>query len=174
MPYRFPAALAPRLPLKPSRLALAFAAAAAFWTAACDHGLAPPAEPPVGAVRAFISYEGAWPPRDSLLDLRFVAMQFVPQDATDLLELNRIEFSDRLPAEPPRSADTVVLGNVDIGAYVFSGVAQHYATDLLAWRPVGLYEENGGVFHVRRGETTDVRVRVDFHNPPPFPSSPTP
>lgn len=138
--------------------------------AACDHGLVPPDEPPVGTIRAIITYAGhpdAWPPRDSLHDLRFVAMRFVPEDTTDFLQLNRLVFSERLRYHVP--VDTVVLENIETGLFPYSGVAQRYAADLFAWRPVGLYDANGGILQVRPGETADVRVLVDFRNPPPFP-----
>lgn len=144
----------------------------ALVLAACDHGLAPPEAPPVGAIRAVVTYAppGAWPPPDSLVDLRFVAMRFVPKDTSDFLQLNRLVFSQTLRHNVAR--DTVVVTDVAAGAFFYSGVAQRYSQDLFAWRPVGLVEADGGVFHVRGGETTEVHVTVDFRNPPPFPPRP--
>lgn len=138
--------------------------------AGCDHGLTPPAEPPVGTIRGLLTYRDArptWPSRDSLQDLRFVAMRFVPQDTADLLQLNRIVFSE--PLDRYVAADTVVIDDVATGTFVYTGVAQKYGPDVFAWRPVGLYEAQGGVFQVRAGETTDVAVYVDFRDVPPFP-----
>ena len=63
---------------------------------ACDSGLEPPEVARTGVIVAEINYEGQWPAPDSLNDLRFVAMRFVPRDTSDLLELNRIAFSERL------------------------------------------------------------------------------
>lgn len=153
---RFPAALAAA-----ALLALAL-------LAACDGGLAPPDAPPTGTIRGTVHYAGAWPPADSLRDLRFVAMRFVPQDTADFLELSRLVFS---PHTLQRFVDhdTFVVRDVAAGAYVYSGIAQQYSPSLFAWRPVGLYEANDGVFFVSSGETTDVAITVDFRALPPFP-----
>ncbi|GIV60475.1 hypothetical protein GQ464_017415 [Rhodocaloribacter litoris] len=133
----------------------------------CDHGLAPPETPPAGAIRGVVTYTGTWPPRSEVRDLRFVALRFIPRDTTDLLQLNRMVFSETLAYGVP--ADTFFIDNVEAGTFPFSGVAQRFGTDPLAWRPVGLYRENGGLFQVRPGEVTELSLTVDFANPPPFP-----
>jgi hypothetical protein len=136
----------------------------------CDHGLAPPPVPPAGAIRGIVVYVGhpdAWPPRDEVRDLRFVAMRFVPRDTADFLQLNRMVISETLRYRVP--SDTFFIDDVAAGIFPFSGVAQHFSDDLLAWRPVGLYEGDGGLFEVRPGEVTEVSVTVDFKNPPRFP-----
>ncbi len=146
---------------------------AGLQLASCDHGLAPPETPPVGAIRAYVTYVGhpnAWPPADSLRDLRFVAMRFVPADTADFLQLNRMVFSQGLKRNV--AGDTTIIGNVAPGPFPYSGVAQQFSPDPFAWRPVGLVEENGGLFVVRSGETTDVHVEVDFRSPPKFPPDP--
>lgn len=140
------------------------------FLSACDHGLEPPEEPPTGAIEVDITYLGhpeAWPPRDSVRDLRFVAMRFVPADTSDFLQLNRLVFSSGL--EYGVEAQTVTVGGIETGPFLYSGVAQQYGADALNWRPVGLVQENDGVFIVRQDETTHVSVTVDFRNPPPFP-----
>ncbi len=142
--------------------------AGAMLLASCDHGLTPPDTPPSGTLRAVITYTGAWPPSEALQDLRFVAMTFVPRDTADILDLRRIVFSPT-PLAFNVSSDTVVLSDVKTGTYVYSGVAQRYSQSFVDWRPVGLVEANGGVFHVRAGETTNVSVDVDFAHPPLFP-----
>lgn len=135
----------------------------------CDSGLEPPAEAQVGVIDVQITYEGdsTWPPPDSLHDLRFVAMRFVPTDTADFLQLNRMVFSGRLRYNV--ASDTARISDVAAGPFLYSGVAQKFGTDVFAWRPVGLVESDDGVFFVRPGETTHVEVRVDFHDPPPFP-----
>jgi len=136
--------------------------------AGCDSGLAPPDEPPVGTLHAVITYEGAWPPADSLHDLRLVAMRFVPKDTSDFLQLTNLVFS-------PRSLkyfverDTVVITDVERGTFVYTGVAQQYDANIFSWRPVGLYTDDDGVFQVRPGDTTFIRITVDFAHLPPFP-----
>lgn len=135
----------------------------------CDTGLTPPPEPAAGAIEAIVEYTGEWPPRSELKDLRFVAMQFVPRDTADFLQLNRMAISDRLAFNV--DADTVHLSDVEAGPYPYSGVAQQFAGDLLAWRPVGLYTDDGGLIIVEPGATTSVSIIVDFDTPPDFPPS---
>lgn len=139
-------------------------------SAACDHGFAPPEAPTAGTLVAdvdYVDHPDSWPPAEQLRQLLFVAMRFVPRDTTDFLRLSGIVFSDPLELRVPRQQ--VVIEAVPIGSYVYSGVAQKYGSDIFDWRPVGLVEENGGVFLVAAGETTFVSVTVDFGNPPHFP-----
>lgn len=134
----------------------------------CDGGLAPPAAPQPGVIRGVVVYEGPWPSADSLFDLRFVAMRFVPRDTTDFLNLNQIVFNEpRLAFNVSR--DTFLISSVAPGLFPYSGVAQKFGPVLTQWRPVGLYEAEGGVFRVRPGDTVAVEIRVDFRNLPPFP-----
>ncbi len=135
--------------------------------ASCDHGLEPPEVPPLGTLDVAIFYTGSWPPADSLVDLRFVAFRFMPRDTTDFFRLNEILFSPTLQKMVP--SQRISIDSVQTGNYVYSGVAQRYSANLLDWRPVGLYADNGGVFTVQTAETTHVTVRVDFDRLPPFP-----
>jgi hypothetical protein len=133
---------------------------------ACDGGLEPP-DAATGSIRAFIAYPPPerWPPADSLRDLRFVALQFVPRDTTDLFDLSRIAVSPGLRRLV--LTDTVVLTGVPATFYPYAGVSQQFSRDVLDQRPVGLVPGDG--FLVPRGDTIDVRVTVDFRSPPPFP-----
>lgn len=143
---------------------------AGIAVAGCDHGLAPPAEPETGVVRVHVEYLQSpedWPPPDSLRDLRFVAMRFVPRDTSDLLQLNRLVFSERLSDSV--SSQVVILPAVETGPFLYAGVAQKFGPDIFDWRPIGLVTDNGGIFVVATDETTDVSVVADFGNPPPFP-----
>jgi hypothetical protein len=135
----------------------------------CDYGLEPPPpRPPFGAIRGFIEYRGAWPPADSLRDFRFVAMRIIPDEVSDFINLNNIEFTpERLPINV--AADTFLLAEVPNGFYLYNGIAQMYGPNVFAdWRPVGLYTENGGTIDVR-GDTVEINILVDFNNLPPFP-----
>ena len=141
-----------------------------FAAAGCDHGLAPPAEPETGVIRVHVEYlqsPSDWPSPDSLRDLRFVAMRFVPRDTSDLLQLNRLVFSERLADNV--SSQVVVLSSVETGPFLYAGVAQKFGPDIFDWRPIGLVTDNGGIFVVAADETTDVGVVADFRDPPPFP-----
>lgn len=141
--------------------------------AACDSGIAPPDEEPgFGTLRGTVLFASAdpadWPPPDSLRDLRFVALPFVPRDTADIFSnLTELVFSPGLARFV--AVDSFLIDSVKAQVYPFSGVAQQFSRNLFDWRPVGLYEANGGAFTIRSGETTHVEVRVDFRNPPPFP-----
>lgn len=136
----------------------------------CDHGLEPPDAVPLGAIRGSITYtQGTahWPTGDSLRDLRFFALPFVPQDTLDLFrDLNVLVFSDRLNYRVP--ADDFFVDSVAAQTYVYSGVAQQFSRNLLDWRPVGLAH----VYEVRPGQVTELEIEVDFLNLPPFPPPP--
>ncbi len=133
----------------------------------CDHGLVPPDSPSSGTIRASVTYIGVWPLESEVHDLRFVAMRFVPRDTADFLQLNRMAISDRL--EYNVRSQEVEISEVETGAFLYTGIAQQFSKDLLSWRPLGLYEENDGVFFVTKSETTDVSIVVDFANLPVFP-----
>lgn len=149
-----------------SRLLLLLAVA----LSACDHGLAPPDAPRVGALDVRVTYQGPWPPADSLHDLRFVAFRFVPQDTADFFRLTELLFSDRLQYHV--ETERVFIGEIASGVFPYSGIAQRFSPNIIDWRPVGLYEDDGGVFTVAPGETTRIDVHVDFLDLPPFPPTP--
>ena len=134
---------------------------------ACESVIEPPAETIPGAIRAEITYVSAWPPANEFVDIRFVAMRFVPQDTTDFLQLNRLEFSNRLSYGVP--SQSVVLPEVPVGAYPFAVVARQRTSDILSWEALGIYGEDGGVIQVAAGETSMVSVEVDFNSLPEFP-----
>jgi len=141
-----------------------------FVLVGCDHGFEPPDKPSTGMIRATVTYTGTWPSLSEVVDLRFVAMRFVPQDTADFLQLNRMAISDRLNYGV--DSETIVLTDVETGAFLYSGIAQQFTNDLLSWRPLGLYAENDGVFFVISDDTVRLAVEVDFSVPPPFPPPP--
>jgi hypothetical protein len=133
----------------------------------CDSEIRPPSDVAEGAIRGIITYQSAWPPPEEIRDLRFVAMRFVPADTADFLQLNRLEFSDRL--EYYVNTETIIVSDVPAGTYPFAVVARQRTSDALSWQALGIYEENEGVFIVARDETVDVAISVDFDNLPDFP-----
>jgi hypothetical protein len=135
--------------------------------AGCDHGLEPPESSGPGAISGTVLYTGRWPSPDSVQDLRFVAMRFVPQDTSDFLQLTRMAISTGLLYGV--ESDTFLIENVDPGNFVYSGIAQQFDANILSWRPLGLVDGDGGLFSVATGETTLVHVDVDFSMPPLFP-----
>lgn len=139
------------------------------FTAACDGGLAPPADDTTpGTIVGTVTYTGAWPSADSLFDLRFVAMRFVPRDSSDFFQLARLVFSDaRLDYFV--AADSFVVSSAPPGDYLYAGVAQRYTSDITAWRPVAIYTDGGGRIRVPPGDTVRVALTVDFSVRPPWP-----
>ena len=134
---------------------------------ACDHGLAPPEEDARGAISGTLTYSGAWPARDSLREIRFVGMRFIPQDTSDFLQLNRMVISDTLSRFV--ASDSFFVSNVQAGVYVYSGVAENFGRGILDWRPIELYSQNQGTFVVRGNETTTLSIDVDLSQRPLFP-----
>lgn len=136
--------------------------------AGCDHGLEPPEASPFGSIRGSVTYVGDWPPGDSLRDLRFFALPFVPQDTLDLFrDLNLLVFSDRLRYNV--SADSFAVDSVQAQFYLYGGIAQQFSRNIFDWRPVGLTD----LFQVNPGEVTELSIRVDYNNLPPFPPGKT-
>lgn len=133
----------------------------------CDSSIRPPESIEPGFIRADITYVSDWPPANQFVDLRFVAMRFVPQDTTDFLQLNRLEFSEGL--QYGVASQTVVLEDVVLGTYPFAVVARQRTSDILSWEAMGIYEEGGGIFQVNSAETSRVAITVDFANRPDFP-----
>jgi hypothetical protein len=133
----------------------------------CDAGLQPPEDEGTGTITGKISYLPPWPSSTEVKDLRFIAMRFIPQDTTDFFRLNEMVISERLPSGV--EVHEFTLSDAPVGTYYYAGVAQKYADDLLAWRPVGLVETDGGTFFLSRGGLVEVNVIVDFNNPPVFP-----
>ena len=146
------------------RLILLFAGASILG---CDHGFQPPDAPRTGTIRVAVTYVGEWPDQADVHDLRFVAMRFVPRDTADFLQLNRMAISGRLSYG--LAAEIVEVPDVETGAFVYSGIAQQFRSDLLAWKPLGLFTDDNGIFQVEEQDTTDISLVVDFDDPPVFP-----
>lgn len=141
-----------------------------FTLIGCDNGLEPPSTPETGTLEGTISYEGPWPADSTLFDLRFVAMRIIPQSADDIVTefgKQRVQLSQGL--KRPAERDTFQINFVPTGPYVYSGVAIQQTTNIFDWLPVGLYNDDAGIFKILPNETTRIHVHVDFNNIPPFP-----
>lgn len=122
---------------------------------------------PTGVITGIVTYSGEWPPADSLKRLVFVPLKNKPRTAQDIFaDIDNLVFSEQL--DYFEETDTFTVKDVPNGRYIYNAVAQQYGDRLFQdWRPVGLYEENGGVIIVD-GDTTSITVHVDFDNLPPF------
>lgn len=153
--------------MRPPLLLGVLVIAALLAAAGCDHGLEPPDRAADGAIYGTVTYSGTWPPESQFRDLRFVAMRFVPQDTLDFLQLNRMEISSRLAYGVEQ--DSFRISGVAPGVFLYSGIAQQQTSDILSWRPIGLFEENAGLFSVEPASETRINLTVDFENLPVFP-----
>lgn len=168
----FPTRVAPASnmynPRLPSFILLLFVSTAVI--AGCDSGLVPPEAPDRGFISGTVSYQGPWPADSSLFDLRFVALRIIPTGEQDIISefgQQRVVLSTGL--DRPVESDSFFVAQVTTGPYVYSGVAIQQSTNAFDWLPVGLYNENAGIFQVTPGDTTHIHINVDFDNIPPFP-----
>ena len=153
--------------MRPPLFLGALVLAAFFAAAGCDHGLEPPERSADGSIVGTVTYRGTWPPRSEFQDLRFVAMRFIPRDTLDFLQLNRMAISSALAYGVEQ--DSFRISAVAPGVFLYSGVAQQQTSDILSWRPVGLFEDNAGLFSVEPGTESRISLTVDFENLPVFP-----
>jgi len=140
--------------------------------AGCDSGLAPPPPSPLAAIEGTVYYNGPWPPPDSVRELRFVAMRFVPQSALDLLlRFNELVISDTLRRFVDSDTFRVVIDLKGVAADTFrySGIAWKFGPGLLDWRPLVVYDRP---LILRPGERRPIVLEADFRNPASFPGSP--
>ena len=74
----------------------------------------------------------------------------------------------------PRFVDshTLLMDDIEVGLLLYSGVAERFGSNLLDWRPAGLYEADDGIIDIRPNEETEISVQVDFKNRPIFPPQP--
>jgi len=145
----------------------ALAVVLALLAPGCDGGISPAGEDSVGVIQGTVTYTGRWPPPDSVRDLRFVALRFIPADTSDFLQLNRIEVSRSLTYGV--SSDTFSIHGVKTGVFPYSGIARQVTENLFSWAPLGLVADNDGVIVLETGQTVLVNVSVDFANIPRFP-----
>lgn len=155
-----PSAYPPKYALLPALLLLLF-------TSGCESGIAPPDDVTPATLHGSINYRGDWPSPDSVLDLRFVALRFVPVDTSDFLQLNRMEISSSLSYGV--TSDTFTITGIEPGLFPYSGVARQITSNIFSWAPIGLYGDNSGVIELAEAEVLDIVIDVDFGAIPPFP-----
>ncbi len=140
--------------------------------AGCDGGLAPPPPSPLAHIEGSIYYTGPWPPADSVRELRFVALRFVPQNALDLLlRFNELVFSDTLRrfVDYDTFRVTLDLRGVVADTFYYSGIAWKFGPGLLDWRPLVVYDRP---IILRPGDRWLLVFEADFRRPASFPGTP--
>jgi len=145
-------------------------------TVSCDdHGLAPvPSEKP--GFGGTITVVSAWPPADSLVDLRVVAFEKYPPENI-LLEVasGRALISAPLQFNIERQSYTIPADGI-AKTYKYIAVAHQYGDSLMTnWRAVGVYSAEGlpeQPYEIALDGSRflgDVDIKVDFYNLPPQP-----
>lgn len=121
---------------------------------------------PTGAISGKVNYSGEWPPSSQLKDLRFIPLKTVPQDIAEIIaDFQNLKFSEKLNYNV--ESDTFLVDDLENGVYQYNAIVQQFG-GIFEWRPVGVYEENGGLIIIE-GETVEITIEVDFANLPPFP-----
>lgn len=138
-----------------------------FGLLGCESAIAPPEELQAATIHGTVNYHGDWPSPDSVIDLRFVALRFVPVDTSDFLQLNRMEISSSLSYGVER--DSFTMTGIKPGVFPFSGVARQVTTNIFSWAPIGLYEAASGVLELNEADVVNIVIDVDFNAIPPFP-----
>lgn len=129
-----------------------------------------------------ITFIGSIPPRDSIDDLRIVAVPYYPVDTTvaDLIDkiLNKqiIPFSNSLSDKVSANSSVQYETFVKPQTYYYVAVAQLYGTNIFQdWRVVSIYGHTPShpdplpVIVVDGEMKKNINFTVDFYNLPPQP-----
>ena len=149
----------------------------------CTGGLDPEAIPGEAKIFGTVTYTGdlhRWPPPDSIVDLRVVAFQEVPEKITDIAEAlanGRLFFSSQtLDRNVSSSGYLLTIPNAPV-TLRYIALVQLYSTNLSRdWRFLGVYTAGGSshgpsVLQVKPGATySGIDITVDFSKLPPQPS----
>jgi hypothetical protein len=145
--------------------------------AACeDHGLSPVSATETPGFSGTIRMRSAWPPADSVRDLRIAAFRnYPPKDILTEIIAGSAVFSDELPYGE-NLIEYRVQSETLSGTFAYVVVAQNYGPDpFKQWRAVGVYTVTGNVqspspIDLGTGRfLRDIDVEVDFLNLPPQP-----
>jgi hypothetical protein len=148
-----------------------------FFFSACDEGLAPdPVDARTPGLGGTLIVTSAWPPADSVRDLRIVAFRnYPPADILTEVLGGTALFSEQLAFDESPQAWRIVLGGLK-GRFEYVVAAQQFGGNLFQdWRVVGVYTATGDVNQptaVDLGNGSyigDLEIKVDFTNLPPQP-----
>jgi hypothetical protein len=137
----------------------------------CDGGLEPKPQSFLTGQILFSSQE-TWPPKDSLIDLRLVALKnFPPSDIVTEVVSGNAYFSETLPFYMDSVSFQIEISDAPV-ELKYIGVAQNYG-EILDWRVVGVYSADSSAEHssvfISTGETKEIVIYVDFNNIPEQP-----
>lgn len=137
----------------------------------CSGGLEPK---PITFLKGTIYYSDnqSWPPADSLLDLRLVALKnFPPSDiVTEILGGNAY-FTETLPFYVDSTHFEIEISDAPV-ELKYIAVAQNF-DGFLDWKVVGVFSENNDNKHTNlymdAGIDKQITIFVDFNNIPEQP-----
>lgn len=141
-----------------------------------DHGLAPATQSESPGFSGIIRVRSAWPPQDSVRDLRIAAFRtYPPKDILSEVLSGTTVFSEELPYGVD-SLSYRVQADALSGSFAYVVVAQNYGPDpFKEWRAVGVYTITGDFTMPSPIDLAEGRflrgidVEVDFINLPPQP-----
>jgi hypothetical protein len=148
-----------------------------FILSACDEGLAPdPVDAQTPGLGGTLTVTSAWPPADSVRDLRIVAFRnYPPVDILTEVLGGTAQFSEQLVFGASPQSWRIVLDGMK-GRFEYVVAAQQFGGNLFQdWRVVGVYTATGDVNQptaVDLGDGRyigDLEIKVDFTNLPPQP-----
>ena len=144
----------------------------------CGNGL----EPVDSAQQTLTGFSGritclsTWPPSDSILTLRVVAVRrYPPTNILEEFSAGRLEFSEPLQLNVPEQS-FVIQKDTLRGAFEYIAIAQQYGSNIFEnWRVVGVYSKTGNPSSpsplvLEKGRILqDINISIDFYHLPPQP-----
>lgn len=149
----------------------------------CNGGLDPIAaqqeQKALPSISGTIIYKGgtsAWPPADSIKDIRVVAFtRYPPPDIIAEVLSQKAYFTDGLPSPADTTAYRITFPSPAPQRIAAVVVAQQYGEDITKqWRVVGIYSTTGDnhpspIDFGREATQQHIDITVDFSNLPPQP-----
>lgn len=147
-----------------------------LWTA-CDGGLEPADKPVISGTVTYVGGADAWPPADSIREVRVVAFRsYPPEDIIGEVLGERAYFTQQsLPPFADTSSYVIELPSPAPDRIAAVVAALRYGDNIMAdWRVIGVYTTSGDqseptALDLSGSARRDINITVDFDNPPPQP-----
>lgn len=150
----------------------------------CDGGLDPiaagketEAKPSISGLITYKNGPAAWPPADSIKDIRVVAFtRYPPPDIIAEVLGQKAFFTETMPVAVDSSSYRIELPSPSPSSIAAIVVAQQYGNDITKeWRVIGIYSATGDNSQPTTLDLTsttswrNINITVDFSNLPPQP-----
>lgn len=161
------------------RFVAALAVLLSAFLSSCDGGLDPTTVPDetivVGTVE-FVGASAAWPPADSVKEVRVVGFRsFPPEDLISEVLSGKAFISDTLPTFTDFATFRLELSKPIPSELQYIAVALRFGDNLFEdWRVVGVYATEANhkqhrALPIQPGATNTANIKVVFSDPPPQP-----